>query len=90
MWAYAVSFQLDPALDYSSLFAELEAYSVHWNCLPNLWLIVTGESAIEIWNRLAPCITQDDRVLIIEVRNNAYGLLPEDGWDWINASIPQP
>lgn len=90
MWAYAVSFQLDARYDYTSLFEELRASPNWWNYLPNMWLIVTSESAGELWSRLGPHITEDDRALLIEVRNDSAGWLPQEAWQWINDNVPQP
>ncbi len=87
---YCVSYDLKtPLKNYQSLFEALKQSGRWWHYLQSTWLIQTNETAIELWNRIAPHIAQQDFLLIIEVRANVHGWLPKDAWDWINANVPK-
>jgi hypothetical protein len=76
--------------DYSGLERELKRSHRWWHYLKSTWLIQTEESADELWERIAPHIHRDDRVLIIEVRDNSQGWLPREAWAWVRANVPAP
>ena len=44
-------------------------------------------TANEVFNYIAPYLDKDDRILVIEVKNNKQGWLPKEKWDYINNSI---
>lgn len=86
---YCVSYDLKaPGRNYSSLFKALEQSGKWWHFLRSTWLINTPETAAQLWNRLATHIDRGDYLLIIEVRGEFYGWLPEDAWDWIRENVP--
>lgn len=82
---YVIAYDLKvPGRDYTGLYNALKASPKWWHHLESCWLIFTSETPTAIWTRLAPTITKDDRLLIIEVRDNCQGWLPKDAWDWIH------
>ena len=86
---YCVSYDLkSPGRNYQPLFEALRQSGRWWHYLQSTWLIQTAETPAQLWSRLAPHITQQDFLLIIEVRNNVQGWLPKDAWDWITANVP--
>jgi hypothetical protein len=92
MKAFAVSYDLRGKAkpDYSGLIEELKRSPLWWHYLESTWLIATDETPQQIWQRLAPHVHTNDGVLIIEVRDNAWGWLKKEAWDWIRANVPTP
>jgi hypothetical protein len=91
MSAYLITYDLKTkGRDYSPLYEALKALGPWWHYLDASWLIKTTDSPSTIWKRLAPHITRNDFVLIIEVRDNAQGWLPPKAWEWIHANVPKP
>ena len=85
---YSVTYDLKtPGRDYTPLYAALKTFPKWWHFLDSTWLIATEESPSQVYKRLVSTITQKDRLLIIEVRNNAQGWLPKEAWDWINQNV---
>jgi hypothetical protein len=77
-----------PGRNYESLYEAIRSAGAWWHFLESSWLLATNESSIQVWNRLASNIDRNDHLLIIEVRRDAYGWLPQEAWDWINANVP--
>jgi len=44
-------------------------------------------TADEVSNLITPYLDSNDRLLVIEVKNNKQGWLAEDEWEYINKSI---
>jgi hypothetical protein len=68
--------------------AELEALfnnATSWyRYAPNCWILWTNGTALSWYNFLAPHITKDDYMFIVELNmRNYYGWLPKNAWDWI-------
>lgn len=85
---YAVTYNLNtPGRDYRPLYEELKRSERWWHFLESTWLVSTNETATLLSNRLVPHITQNDRLLVIEVRNNAQGWLTNDAWTWIHQNV---
>jgi len=76
--------------DYVGLIEELKKSPLWWHYLESTWLILTTETAIQLWNRIAKHIHRKDYVLVIEVRDNTSGWLPKEAWDWIRENVPSP
>jgi hypothetical protein len=88
--AFAVNYDLKAkeSPDYAGLFEALKASPNWWHYLESTWLIITEETATQVWNRISNHVHKDDRVLIIEVRDRSQGWLPEQAWDWIDQNVP--
>jgi hypothetical protein len=76
--------------DYKGLEEELQNSPKWWHYLESTWLILTNETPDQLWSRIASHIHDQDRVLIIEVRDNCQGWLPKEAWDWIKTNVPYP
>lgn len=74
--------------DYVGLEEELKRSYKWWHYLESTWLIMTTESADELWDRIQPHCHKHDYALVIEVRNNSQGWLPAAAWQWINENVP--
>lgn len=87
---YAINYDLKrPGQSYESLYAAIKSCGVWWHYLGSTWLVDTKLSADGIWNRLAPVVDKNDRVLIIGVTKDKQGWLSQEAWDWINARTAQ-
>ncbi len=90
MKVYCISYDLKGTnRDYSALISALQKMGRWWHFLESTWLIATNETSAEIWKQLSSTIDKTDRLLIIEVRKNVQGWLPQEAWDWINTNVPQ-
>ena len=82
--AFAIMYDLRvPGRNYTPLYEAIKKSPKWWHYLDSTWLIYTSETPSEIWNRLGSLIDKSDSLLIIEVRNNCFGWLPNDAWKWI-------
>lgn len=74
-------------LDYVQLIAQIKKAKNWWHYLKSSWLIKT-DRAPDWWiEKLTPFLGEDDRILIIEVKNNYNGSLPEKAWSWIQTNL---
>lgn len=88
--AYAINYDLKaPNRNYEPLYEEIKKSPRWWHFLESTWLIITEETAPEVWDRLAKKIDNNDFMLIIEVRDNVQGWLPKEAWDWIHSYVPK-
>ena len=89
MSAFSINYDLKlPGRDYSGLYEAIKATGRWWHFLDSTWIVVTNETAGEIWQRLSTHVDKNDYLLIIEVTNNAQGWLPKEAWEWIHANVP--
>jgi len=76
-----------PDRDYTGLYQTLKKASAWWHYLESCWLLKTSQSPQDWFNKLKPHIDKNDLLLIIEVKRNYQGWLPQKAWDWINNNI---
>ena len=87
--AYTITYDLKaPGRDYKALYEAIKKSGAWWHYLESTWIVITEETVVTLWNRLAPNIDKNDYLLIIEVRDNVQGWLPKDAWDWIHKNVP--
>lgn len=88
MAVYCVSYDLNKAgQDYNGLYEELKKSPGYWHHLDSTWLISTNETATQLFQRLKPCIDDNDTMLVIKVTNEYSGWLPQDAWDWLKKHL---
>lgn len=86
---YVVSYDLNKSgQDYKGLYEELKKSSSWWHFLDSTWLIYTSETADQLYTRIGSHIDKNDYALVIEVKRNYQGWLPEDAWKWIREHVP--
>ena len=83
---YLVTYDKNSAFrNYDKLeMAIKEAGVSWWHHMKNTWLINTHLSSNDIYNRLAPHLDVDDRIIVIQVAANYQGWLDEEAWTWLN------
>ena len=85
---YAINYDLKrPGQDYDALYTAIKSCGAWWHYLGSTWLVDTSLNAQEIWDRLAPNVDKNDRVLVIRVTRDYQGWLPRKAWDWINSRV---
>lgn len=73
--------------NYENLYSALRRFP-HWmHYIDNTWFIASEWTAQEIYGYLAPYIFEDSKILITRFTREYFGLLPQEGWDWINARM---
>jgi hypothetical protein len=88
MSLYCVSYDLNKAgQNYAALHKELENSTNWWHHLDSTWLIYTTEDASRLADRLRKHIDKNDSLLVIRVRRDYTGWLPQEAWDWIEQYI---
>ena len=82
---YIVSYTLKPRRDATKVIQALQQSPYWWHFLDDTWLISTGETASQIYERIRTEFLASDRILIMQFTPNAQyaGWLPQDAWDWI-------
>jgi hypothetical protein len=86
---FAISYDLKATgRNYAPLYDAIKKSPKWCHYLDSTWLIYTTETPVQIWNRLVLHVDKSDSILIIEVRNNCYGLLPAAAWTWISQYAP--
>ncbi len=83
---YAINYDLKkPGQDYTSLHEAIKACGPWWHHLGSTWLVDTSLGAAGIWQKLAPHVDTNDRVLVIGLSRDYQGWLSQEAWDWIHA-----
>jgi hypothetical protein len=73
--------------NYNNLFEELKRSPKWWHYLDSTWLVTSHETAAQIYERLRHHIFVNDRLIVIEVKGNYMGWLPQKAWEWIAENI---
>lgn len=84
---HLVSFTVNPPRPMPELWAALQASPSWAHPFDNTWLIVSDETAVQLWTRLVPTVQTTDSVLITEITKESdvpMGWLPASMWEWVN------
>ncbi|MEH6798951.1 MAG: hypothetical protein V7681_06585 [Halopseudomonas sabulinigri] len=88
MAAYVVSYDLNKSgQDYKGLYKELENSPNWWHRLDSTWLIITNETADQLFNRIGQHIDKNDWCLVMPVSKPYSGWLTDDDWQWLRSNI---
>jgi hypothetical protein len=83
---YLITYNTALLRNYNPLKESIKGCSsAWWHHLNNTWLINTNLNANQIYQNLSRHIQPNDRLLVIQIPNNAdyQGYLPQEAWDWI-------
>jgi hypothetical protein len=72
---------------YTPFYDALRAQGQWWHYLTTTWLIQTEKSPDQVYVALAPHLSTLDWILVVPVSKPAFGYLPKEAWDWINANL---
>lgn len=87
---YFITYDLNKSgKDYDGLYQAIKDSSVYWcHYWDSSWLIKSNlETADDVFKKLNPHLDNDDRCLVVEVKNNKQGWLTQEQWDTINTNI---
>ena len=88
---YLISYDLNKTgKDYEGIYTAIKDLSTGiWSHpLESVWLIQSNLfPANAIFKNLKPHLDSDDRCLVVEIRNNMQGLLPQDIWEQIRDDL---
>ena len=89
MPTYIVSYDLlQPGQKYSSIKAELEKCTQYWNLLQSDWIVVTGESAEQIRDRLNRHLDSNDKLFVgLLAGKAAWDGFTQKGDDWLKSVL---
>jgi hypothetical protein len=77
-----------PSQEYSKLYEILKSLPKWWHYLESTWLILTSDSAKQLYDKLCPTLDDNDNVFLIEIiKGDYWGWLPKDAWKWIKENI---
>lgn len=78
MNTYIITYDLsDPGQDYNALIERIEGYGTREKIQQSVWLIVTSETAEEIWDHLQQCLDGNDKLFVAKVSAPAIRFLPQ-------------
>jgi len=82
---YLIGYDLNKSgKDYNGLYDAIKSYGNWWHHLDSTWLIDTNDSIESINDKLKPHIDDNDNLLVIQLKKNYKGWLPEKAWTWLN------
>ncbi len=87
---YLVSYDLNkPGKNYGDLYDAIKAASTGKWCKPleSVYIIESSLSALSIYNKLAPCLDSNDRILVIEVKGQSYWYLDKEVSDYLQEML---
>lgn len=89
MAAYMITYDLNKqGKDYSGVHQAIKDSSVAWcHYWDSTWLIKSNLTPDQICDKIKSHLDGDDRLIIIEVKNNYQGWMTEEQWKWIRENI---
>ncbi len=75
--------------NYSNLYEALKMLGKWCHYLESTWLIATDMTPEQLYNHILPTIDSTDLVLVIEIKKNYWGSLPEEAWKWIQENLSE-
>ena len=87
---YLVTYQFKgQAGTYTALFETLKSFGEWWHFIDGSWIVMTDQTAQQIYDRLKPTLDANINILIFELGHDRQGWLPQKAWDWIKRNIPK-
>lgn len=87
MAVYMITYDLNkPGQNYDKLYEAIKkcaSNDVWMHYLDSTWFIKTNLSTKQVFEKLEPNIDRNDSLLVMEVKDNYYGRLPKDAWDYL-------
>ena len=82
---YLITYDLNkPGQNYKGLYDAIKnASDGSWmHYLDSTWIIRTNLSTKQVCDRIKPCVDNSDNFLVVEIKENYYGWLPNEAWDY--------
>ena len=87
---YLICCQINSLSNYEKISNTVKVISNGNWCeyLHCVWLVKTNyKSANELYDQFKPFININDKLLIVEIKNNKQGMLKATEWNYINTAI---
>lgn len=87
---YLITYDLNnPGQNYDAVIEAIKSASINWcSYWKSSYLIKSNiTSANAVFEKIKPHLDKNDRILVVEVKNNMQGWLEKEAWDYINGSI---
>ena len=86
---YLVGYDLNKAgKNYDGVYTAIkESSTAWWHYLDSTWIIKSNLTVQQVYDKIKPETDDNDRFLVIEVKNNKQGWLTQDAWDHLNDVI---
>lgn len=89
---YLIGYDLNKAdKNYDGVYTAIKESSVNgatwWHYLDSTWIIKSNLTVNQVSDKIKPETDENDRFLVIEVKNNKQGWLTQDAWDYLNDNI---
>ena len=87
---YLISYDLNKTgQDYNSLYEAIKNSStgVWFHYLDSTWIIKSYLSIQQVSDNIKSKMDDNDSLLVIEVKNNYYGWLPKDAWEYLRTDV---
>jgi hypothetical protein len=87
--AYMITYDLNAAgQNYSKVIDAIKDSASAWcSYWKSSYLIKSNLSPDQIVDKIKPYLDSNDRLIVIEVKNNYQGWLSEKQWKWIRENI---
>lgn len=85
--AYIITYDMNYKNNYELLEQELKKFKKWWHYLERTWIVISEDTPKEIWNKIQDKVNKKKYLLIIEVKQNTDGWLPQEAWEWIRKNI---
>ncbi|MER9695094.1 CRISPR-associated endonuclease Cas2 [Mesorhizobium sp. M0179] len=59
--------------NYTDLIAKLKGYGTHWHVQGSVWVIVTGQSAVQIRDNLKTVLDANDKLIVARLQGEQHG-----------------
>jgi hypothetical protein len=89
MSAYMITYDLNKSgKDYNGVYQAIKDSSTAWcHYWDSSWLIKSSHTPNEITDKVKTHLDSDDRLIVIEVKDNYQGWLTDEQWKWIRENI---
>jgi len=90
MAVYLIGYDLNKSgKDYAGVFKAIKDSSTGewWHHLDSTWIIKSSLTVNEVSDNIKAETDNDDRFIVIEIKNNKQGWLEQNAWDYLNQSI---
>lgn len=92
MATYLISYDLNKSdKNYDGVFNAIKESSANgttwWHYLDSTWIIKSNLSVNDISSKIKLEADENDFFIVIEIKNNKQGWLPQKAWDYLNNTI---
>ena len=87
---FLISYDLNKSeKNYDGVYSAIKESSTGMWCRPleSVWVIQSNLSTPQIYNKIAPSLDKDDRMLVIEVTSNSYWYLDQEVSDYLKTML---